>query len=75
MNSNARPGEIYLEFRQIAQQVQVTAIDAATGVEVSAFGPVSTKQADLKRLAVRKLKRRLEQIASEEEQQRDPTLY
>ena len=54
----------------------MTAIDAATGVEVSAFGPVSTSQEDLNRIAVRKLKRRLKQIEEAEAGQRkDPTLY
>lgn len=53
-------GEIYLEFRKIGQQVKVIAIDAASGVEVSVFGPATASQHDLKRLAVRKLQRRLQ---------------
>ncbi|WP_150523469.1 DUF6898 family protein [Roseibium sediminis] len=57
------PGSVYLEFYPIGQQVKVAAIDAATGVEVSVFGPASASQEDLKQLAIRKLKRRLEQLA------------
>jgi len=60
MSRDPRPGEIYLEFRAIGQQVQVIAMDAATGIEVSVFGPASAAQGDLKRIAVRKLQRRLE---------------
>ncbi len=56
-------GEIYLEFRPVGQQVRVTAIDAATGIEVVVFGPKSTSQQDLKRIAIRKLQRRIEQKA------------
>ena len=55
-----RRGQIFLEFQQIGQQVRVTAIDEATGTEVVVFGPLGTSQADFERLAVQKLKRRLE---------------
>ncbi|TYC63504.1 serine hydroxymethyltransferase [Rhodobacterales bacterium] len=75
MSRDPRPGEVYLEFRAVGQQVKVTAIDAATGVEVSTFGPVSASQADLKRIAVRKLQRRLEQEAAARADRGDPTLY
>lgn len=76
MSRDPRTGEIYLEFRSVGQQVQVTAIDAATGIEVSTFGPKSVSQVDLKRVVVRKLRRRVEQItAAERDQNQDPTLY
>ncbi len=75
MSREERPGEIYLEFRPIGQQVKVTAIDAETGLEVSVFGPASAAQEDLKRLAVRKLQRRLEQEALTAQDRPDPTLY
>jgi len=75
MSRDPRPGEIYLEFRQVGQQVKVTAIDAATGIEVSTFGPVSVPQEDLKRVAVRKLKRRVEQETAASGTRPDPTLY
>lgn len=57
-------GEVYLEFQQIGRQVKVIAIDAATGVEVSVFGPANVSRQDLQRLAVRKLQRRLESGAT-----------
>lgn len=75
MSRDPRPGEIYLEFRPVGKQVQVTAIDAATGIEVSTFGPTSASQEDLKRVAVRKLQRRVAQLMEAAGQKRDPTLY
>jgi len=62
MSRDPRPGEVYLEYRPVGKQVQVNAIDAATGIEVSVFGPASASQEDLKRIAVRKLQRRIEQV-------------
>lgn len=52
-------GEIYLEFIPVGRQVKVVAIDAATGTEVSIVGPVTASQAELQRVAVAKLKRRI----------------
>lgn len=54
-----RPGEIYVEFRQVGQAMRVTAVDAASAEEVVVMGPASASQADLQRIAVRKLKRKL----------------
>ena len=51
--------EIYYEFTAIGHAVKVTAIDSVTGIEVSAMGPSSASQADLQRLALRKLQARL----------------
>lgn len=75
MSRDPRPGEIYIEFRQVGQQIQATAIDAATGVEVSVFGPLATSQQDLQNLAVRKLQRRIEQLTAAQGGAKDPTLY
>jgi len=75
MSRDPRPGEIYLEYHPIGKQVKVIAIDAATGIEVSTFGPASAAQEDLKRVAVRKLLRRIQQIASTGSRASDPTLY
>jgi len=62
MSRDQRPsGEIYLEIQQIGRQIRMTAIHAETGVEVVVFGPNTASQEDLKRIAVRKLQRRLEQ--------------
>ena len=56
---NSARGEIYLEFISVGRQVKVVAIDAATGIEVSIFGPLTASQAELQRIAVAKLKRRI----------------
>lgn len=39
--------------------MRVTAIDAASGQEVVVMGPASATQTDLKRVAIRKLQRKL----------------
>ena len=53
------PRDVYFEFVAIGSTVKVSAIDAATGTEVSIVGPASATQADLERLALAKLKARL----------------
>ena len=53
------PGGVYFEFTAIGVSVKVTAIDAATGTEVSVVAPAGAAQADLQRLALQKLKARL----------------
>ncbi len=60
-NHTPVPGEVYLEFHAIGAQVRVTAIDAATGIEVFVVGPRNAANSDLKTLAIRKLQRRLDQ--------------
>ena len=55
----APAGEVYLEFTAVGAYVKVVAIDAASGVEVSVSGPAATPRADLERIALRKLERRL----------------
>jgi hypothetical protein len=52
-------GEIYFEFTAIGRSVKVSAIDAATGTEVSIMGPATASRADLQRLALQKLQARL----------------
>jgi hypothetical protein len=52
-------GEVYFEFKPYGGAVKVTAIDAATGTEVSVMGPASAAQADLERVALQKLRARL----------------
>jgi len=51
--------EVFFEFTALGGAVKVVAIDAATGIEVSVMGPVRASEADLKRLALQKLKARL----------------
>lgn len=48
--------EVLLEFKQIGNAVKVTAVDAASGTEVSVVGPASGSQELLKRTAIQKLK-------------------
>lgn len=55
----AQGREIIFEFVALGDSVRVAAIDVATGEEVVVTGPVATPQADLERLASRKLMRRL----------------
>lgn len=52
-------GEIYIEYKQVGQTMKVTAVDAATGAEVVIMGPASASQADLQKVAVRKLEMQL----------------
>ncbi len=47
--------EVLIEFHQIGNSVKVTAVDAATLVEVSIVGAANAGQELLKRMAVRKL--------------------
>lgn len=58
-----RAGEVYFEHRAIGRQVKVSAIDGATGAEVSIVGPVSADRRALEALALRKLRTRLNAAA------------
>jgi hypothetical protein len=51
--------DVYFEFTAIGRTVKVSAIDSATGLEVSVVGPASALQSDLQRLALQKLKAQL----------------
>ena len=51
--------EVYFEFIAIGNVVKVTAIDSVTAIEVSIMGPANAAQADLKQLALQKLRARL----------------
>lgn len=51
--------EVYFEFIVIGNAVKVTAIDSVTAIEVSVMGPANAAQADLKQLALQKLRARL----------------
>lgn len=57
--------EVYFEFIPVGSVVKVTAIDSVTGIEVSTMGPTSASQADLKQVALAKLKARLAREGSE----------
>jgi Domain of unknown function (DUF6898) len=47
--------EVLFEFRRVGAVVKVTAVDAATGTEVSLVGDPAAGEAALKRLAKQKL--------------------
>lgn len=59
------PGKraVIFEFHQIGNSVKVTAVDEATGVEVSIVGPSSGLRSDLEKVARAKLMRALERAA------------
>jgi hypothetical protein len=48
------------EFQQIGHSVKVSAVDEATGVEVSIVGPATAMRSDLEKVARAKLTRALE---------------
>jgi len=52
-----RSGEVYFELITIGNSVKVSAIDAATGTEVSIAGPRNASQKELERIALQKLLR------------------
>jgi hypothetical protein len=52
----AERSEVYFEITIIGTSAKVVALDAATGIEVTAIGPAKAALADLKRLAMGKLK-------------------
>lgn len=54
-SAGGKAGEVYFEFVTIGRIAKVSAIDAATGTEVSISGPVSAGQKSLERTALRKL--------------------
>jgi hypothetical protein len=52
----AEKSEVYFEITIIGTSAKVVALDAATGIEVAAIGPARASTADLKQLALGKLK-------------------
>jgi hypothetical protein len=52
--------DILFEFTAVGPVMKVAAIDAATGIEVMVMGPVHASRADLQKLALAKLRRRLQ---------------
>lgn len=47
--------EVIVEFRRVGNAVKVTAVDPVTLVEVSIVGSPATSEAELSRIAIRKL--------------------
>lgn len=57
--------EVFFEFTVIGSTVKVAAIDSLTAIEVSIMGPANAAKADLRQLALQKLKARLAREAPE----------
>lgn len=53
------PDEVLFEFTVVGSVVRVAALDAATGIEVTVFGPARAARTDMERLALAKLRARL----------------
>lgn len=53
--------EVYFEFIPVGDAIKVSAIDGATGREVSIMGPVRANHKELERIALNKLRYVLEQ--------------
>ena len=51
--------EVLFEFTAVGAVMKVAAIDAATGIEVMVMGPTHASRADLQKLALAKLNKRL----------------
>ena len=51
--------EVLFEFTAVGAVMKVVAIDAETGIEVMVMGPARASRADLQKLALAKLKKRL----------------
>ena len=54
-------GEVLFEFVQIGQQMRVAAVDEATGIEVVVITPLNATKLQMQRVALAKLKHKLEQ--------------
>jgi hypothetical protein len=52
--------EVLFEFTAIGGAMRVAAIDAETGIEVVVMGPTHASRADLQKLALAKLRKRLD---------------
>jgi hypothetical protein len=59
MSEPTQPGDVYFEFTVIGSSVRVSALDGRTGLEVTVIGPAGAARADLERLALAKLQRRV----------------
>jgi hypothetical protein len=52
-------GEILFEFVQMGKQVRVAALDPATGTEVVVIAPLTASQAQMRQLALAKLRKKM----------------
>lgn len=59
--------EVYFELYPVGDSMKVSAVDGATGTEVSIVGPAKLPQAELERVALNKLHYVMNQKADENE--------
>ena len=55
MSSDPKTPQAYLETRRVGAIMQVKAVDAATGTEISFQAPANTPRSSLEKLALSKL--------------------
>lgn len=60
--------EVYFELYPVGDSMKVSAIDSATGIEVSIVGPANLPQSELERVALNKLNYVMAQKADENQQ-------
>lgn len=58
-HQDASQGGVCFEFTPVGGSVKVSAIDVATGTEISVIGPARAARAHLQQLALQKLNARL----------------
>ncbi len=57
-------GQVLFEFTQVGQMMRVAAIDETTGIEVVVIAPVNAAKGHMQRLAMAKLRKKLETTAT-----------
>lgn len=70
-DNQPRPGETYLEIVEVGGSLRVAAADATTGEEVVFQAPKTASRAELERLALAKLKWKLDKLAAEKKRPGD----
>ncbi len=63
----AAPREVYFELYPVGDSMKVSAVDSATGTEVSIVGPANLSKAELEHVALNKLRYVMKQKADREE--------
>lgn len=66
--------EVLFEFRHIAGQIRVAAIDAATGTEVIIIAPAGSSRTEMQRVATAKLRRRMATTSGRDDGLESPDL-
>lgn len=51
----SKPGEAIIEYTRVGNSIRVTAVDVATGTEVTFQAPAGASTADMQRIAINKL--------------------